>query len=92
MQKIKERVQTYKVEPEETDKLKLVNILKQMKISIETLRTTSDERYKNIQDELVRLKNQFNELQTINTETFEKLTQTLESHKNAINKFLEIEV
>lgn len=92
MQKIKERVQTYKVEPEDTDKLKLVNILKQLKTSIETLRTTSDERYKNIQDELVRLKNQFNELQTINTETFEKLTQTLESHKNAINKFLEIEV
>lgn len=92
MQKIKERVQTYKVEPEETDKLKLVNILKQLKTSIETLRTTSDERYKNIQDELVRLKNQFNELQTINTETFEKLTQTLESHKIAINKFLEIDV
>lgn len=92
MQKIKERVQTYKVEPEDADKLKLVNILKQLKTSIETLRTTSDERYKNIQDELVRLKNQFNELQTINTETFEKLTQTLESHKNAINKFLEIEV
>lgn len=92
MQKIKERVQTYKVEPEDTDKLKLVNILKQLKTSIETLRATSDERYKNIQDELVRLKNQFNELQTINTETFEKLTQTLESHKNAINKFLEIDV
>lgn len=92
MQKIKDRIQTYKVETDETDKLKLVNILKQLKSSVETLRTTSDERYKNIQDELVRLKNQFNELQTINTETFEKLTQTLESHKNAINKFLEIDV
>lgn len=100
MQKIKDRIQTYKVETDENEnKAKLVNVLKQLKLSVETLRTTSEERYKNIQDELMKIKNnyellnnRFNELQNINTETFEKLTQTLENHKNAIDNILGIDV